>query len=357
MRVSRLTIPLLIPLLGPFPPLPITGLDGSATAPAPPAVEAQMYPIDTAHSAIEFVVRFMGLSKVRGRFADFSGTIMFDAEDPARSTVALIVPVAGIDTDNDFRDRHLKSPDWFDAEAHPLITFQSRRIERRTNDRFVVHGPLTIHGVTKEVAIPITMLHGDSPDAWGNRRIGFEGETTIDRKEYGVEGTNFFNEAFDVARMGVADEVAIELTVSGRILNMDRISFGAAEGKRSVGERMLEVIETRDVDAAIEEYTTLRRDEAAAYDVGEAQLNTLGYKLLRSGRVDAAIEVFELAAAEHPESGNVHDSLGEAYAAAGRREAAIEAYRRALARDPRMTSAIEMLRWLEGRTGAVTLAR
>lgn len=356
-RVPRsLTIPLLAMPLSPVSPVPGHDLLAQPSAAEAPVVAAEKFEIDPAHSALEFVVRFMGLSRVRGRFAEFRGTILYDAERPEGSTVSLVVPVASIDTDNDFRDRHLKSPDWFDAEGHPTMTFQSRRIEAKGGDRFVVHGPLTIRGVTREVQIPLVRLHAEALDAWGNRRVGFEGELTVDRTDWGIEGTNFFNRAFDIARMGVAHEVRIELVVSGVVQNMERVDFWSTEeGEEPAGARVAEVLEAAGIESAIAEYRRLREAEADRYDVGEAQLNVLGYKLLQAGRVEEAVRIFELNAEIHPDSANVHDSLGQAYVALGDEDRARASYARALALDPISTSAIEMLRWLEGRRNEVTL--
>jgi len=319
-----------------------------------PSVPAAKYGVDTTHSSVEFVARFMGLSKVRGRFADFDGTIVFDEARPERSTVSLVVDVTSIDTDNDLRDRHLRSPDWFAADSHSVITFQSRAIERLSGEEFVVRGPLTIRGTTREVEIPVTMLHGEMTDAWGNRRIGFEGSLEIDRKEFGVEGGNFFNQAFDVARVGVADEVRIEFTISGRILNMDKIAYRSRE-KPSIGEALEEVMEQEGITAAVKRFHELKSERPDDYNFAEAEINKLGYKLLQHDRPRDALEIFKLNLSAHPESTNVYDSLGEAHAAAGNREAAIENYEKVVAADPHATGAIEMLRWLRAERSRVTL--
>lgn len=295
---------------------------------------------------MDFVVRFMGLSKVRGRFSDFSGAIVYDAETPERSTVAISMDVASIDTDNDTRDDHLRSPDWFDAEQWPTITFTSRSIERTGDDEFLVAGPLTIKGTTREVAIPLTRIHGVQTDAWGNWRIGFEGALTIDRKDYGVEGHNFFNKAFDAARVGVADEVRIEFTISGRIFNMEKIAYRSRE-KPSIGEVLEEVVESDGMVAAVRRYHELKSASPDAYEFGVSELNKLEYRLLQRGRVDDAVEIFRLNLAAHPTSGAALDSLAEAYAKVGNRRAAIENARKSLQLEPDEPATIALLRWLE----------
>lgn len=314
---------------------------------APDPDTVARFSVDRSHSAMEFVVRFMGLSKVRGRFSDFSGAVVYDAEAPERSVVAISIDVASIDTDNDTRDDHLRSPDWFDAERWPTITFTSHSIERTGDDEFLVTGPLTIKETTREVSIPLTRIHGVQTDAWGNWRIGFEGALTIDRKEYGVEGGNFFNQAFEAARVGVADEVRIEFTISGRIFNMEKIAYRSRE-KPSIGEALEEVVESDGTVAAVRRYHELKSASPDAYEFGVSELNKLGYRLLQRGRVDDAIEIFRLNLSAHPDSGGAFDSLAEAHAKAGNRRVAIENARRSLQIDPGEPATLALLRWLEG---------
>src|SRR5689334_9278466 len=132
----------------------------------------QRFDIDWPHSAVEFTVRFMGLSRVRGSFSQFGGTLMYDTVDATRSTISVVIQTASVSTNTAFRDQHLKSPDFFDAEKYPVITFHSERVTR-TADGALVTGPLTMHGVTRTVQIPVRRLHALSTDAWANKRVGF----------------------------------------------------------------------------------------------------------------------------------------------------------------------------------------
>lgn len=328
----------------------------SAVAPSPAASQSQPPPpgpdpitrfgIDRSHSAMEFVVRFMGLSKVRGRFSDFSGAIVYDAEVPEESTVAVSIDVGSIDTDVNRRDEHLRSPDWFDAEQWPAITFTSRSIERTAEDEFVVTGPLTIKETTREVSIPLTRVHGVQTDAWGNWRIGFEGALTIERKEFGVEGHSFFNEAFDAARVGVSDEVRIEFTISGRVFNMEKLAYSTRD-KPSVGQVIEEIHASDGIEAAIRRYHELKTESPDAYDFDIGQLNRLGYKLLQRGLADDALQIFQLNLSQYPDSGAALDSLAEAHARAGNRRAAIEYARRSLEIEPNEPYTLALLTWLE----------
>src|SRR5919199_1370797 len=114
--------------------------------------------VDWPHSAVEFTVRFMGLSTVHGAFASFTGTLMYDTVDVTRSTISVVIKTASINTNVAFRDQHLRSPDFFDAESYPFITFRSERVVRTPNGA-LVSGPLSMHGVTRTVQIAVRQLH------------------------------------------------------------------------------------------------------------------------------------------------------------------------------------------------------
>ncbi|HEX5727220.1 MAG TPA: YceI family protein [Longimicrobiaceae bacterium] len=344
MRNARLLAPLLLAL-------------GLAPAPAPAQAAlggAELYPIDRWHSNVEFTVRFMGLSRVRGRFNDFSGAVVFDPRDPARSSVTAVIRTASVDTDVSQRDEHLRSPDFFDAEKFPRITFQSTSV-RRAADGFVARGPLTIRGVTREVEIPFAVLSPRAiSDGWGNRRVAFEGRVRLNRKDFGVVGNNFWNQTIDLTSLAVADEVEVTLSIQARVMNMERITWDA-RAKPSIGEVLDAAVQAQGVEAALRRYRELRSTQPEAYNFAAGELNKLGYRLVQRGRPADAVRIFALVAQEHPDDWNAHDSLGEAYAHAGDRERALRAYERALALNPYAPSALEMLRRLRGTPGALTL--
>lgn len=165
--------------------------------------------IDKAHSEAVFQVRHL-ITKVRGRFSDFSGQIEFDEERPDVSSVTVTIDAASIDTNEPDRDKHLRSDDFFGVEHHPNITFQSTRVVKKHATSFEVAGNLTIHGVTKAVTLPVTFL-GVAKDPWGKDRAGFEAEITINRKDYGLA----WNAALETGGFLVGDEVKISLSIQG----------------------------------------------------------------------------------------------------------------------------------------------
>ena len=165
------------------------------------------YRIDKAHSEAVFQVRHL-LIKVRGRFSDFEGEIVYDEQNPERSSVNVTIQAASVDTNERDRDTHLRSADFFDVEKFPTLTFKSARVTRKGSDSFDVAGDLTIHGVTRPVALSATFL-GKARDPWGNERIAFEAETTINRKDFGL----LWNAALETGGFLVGDEVKISLSV------------------------------------------------------------------------------------------------------------------------------------------------
>lgn len=168
---------------------------------------ATSYAIDLAHSEATFQVRHL-LSKVRGRFADFSGTITFDEQQPAASSIAIEIKAASIDTGVADRDAHLRSDDFFSAERFPTLTFVSRHVAPRGDNAFDVTGDFTIRDITKSIVIPVTYL-GAAQDPWGNRKLAFEGDVTINRKDFGLS----WNAALETGGFLVGDDVRISVSL------------------------------------------------------------------------------------------------------------------------------------------------
>jgi len=167
------------------------------------------YTIDPTHSRIGFVARHAMVTKVRGSFNEFDGSGYFDAEHPANSHVQLTIQTASIDTRNADRDGHLKSNDFFAMETYPEITFASTAIEQVDDTNYRVTGDLTIKGVTKPVTVDFE-YSGTAVDPYGNIRLGFEGKTTINRKDWGVN----WNAALDAGGVLVSEKVTLEFEVS-----------------------------------------------------------------------------------------------------------------------------------------------
>jgi polyisoprenoid-binding protein YceI len=167
------------------------------------------YILDPAHTRIGFVARHAMVTKVRGAFNDFAGTARIDGQDPSRSTVEVTIQVASIDTRNADRDAHLRSADFLGLDEHPQITFRSTDVTWTDEDAFELTGDLTVKGTTRPVTIPFT-FEGQATDPFGNVRVGFDGTTTISRKDFGLT----WNAALETGGVLVGDKIVLEFEVS-----------------------------------------------------------------------------------------------------------------------------------------------
>ena len=167
------------------------------------------FTIDPVHSSVAFSVKHMVVSSVRGNFRDVSGTMNYDSKDATKSSVEVHIKTASLNTGSDNRDNHLRSPDFLDVEKFPEMTFKSSSIEK-SGDGYVAHGPLTIHGVSKDVAIPFT-IGGTIKDPRGGMRFGAEASLTINCKDFGLT----WNRAIE-GGMLVGDDVKIDLGIEGK---------------------------------------------------------------------------------------------------------------------------------------------
>ena len=171
------------------------------------ATATRTYQIDKSHSEATFQVRHL-ITKVRGRFSDFEGTVTLDDVHPERSSVAITIQAASIDTSEPNRDTHLRSPDFFSVDEFPTLAFTSTQIAPKGDGRIDVTGDLTIRGVTRQIVVPVSHL-GKARDPWGNDRIAFEAEFTINRKEFGLT----WNAALETGGFLVGDDVRVSLSV------------------------------------------------------------------------------------------------------------------------------------------------
>ena len=165
------------------------------------------YAIDAAHSSVEFIGRHLMITKVRGRFPAVSGAITID-EVPERSRVEVEIDVASIDTGNDQRDEHLRSPDFFHVEQHPTITFKSTKVEPGKSDTWAVTGDLTVRDVTRPVTLEVE-FEGANASPFGDQRVAFSASTEVDREDWGLT----WNVALETGGVLVGKKVRIELNV------------------------------------------------------------------------------------------------------------------------------------------------
>lgn len=172
-----------------------------------PGYQAGTWVIDPTHSEVSFSVRHLMVSKVRGRFARFSGELV-TGNDPVDSSVEATVDLASIDTNSEDRDAHLRSPDFLDVETYPSLTYRSTGV-RADRDGYVVDGELTLHGVTRSVPLALE-VHGFLPESpFGDSRVGFSARAEISRKEFGIS----FDAPLENGGVVVGDKIQVDLEV------------------------------------------------------------------------------------------------------------------------------------------------
>jgi polyisoprenoid-binding protein YceI len=172
------------------------------------AFAAEEYKIDPAHSSATFTVRHLMISNVPGRFANVTGTIVYDEKDVTKSSVTATIPTSTINTDNEGRDKHLRSADFFDVEKYPEMKFVSKKVEKRGN-QLVAIGDLTIKDVTKQVELPFEVVKANTPSGMV---VGATGATKINRKDFNV----LWSRTMDGGGAVVSDEVKIEFSVEAK---------------------------------------------------------------------------------------------------------------------------------------------
>ena len=176
-----------------------------------PGYQAGTWTIDPVHSDLSFTVRHMMVSKVRGAFRTFAGEIV-TADNPLESSATATIDMSSIDTNNDQRDAHLRTSDFFDVEHHPVMTYRSTGV-RLEDGELVVDGELTLRGVTKHVPLRVE-FNGIGPDAYGGTRAGFTATATINRRDFGVN----WNAALESGGVVVGDKVTLHLEIEA-VLN------------------------------------------------------------------------------------------------------------------------------------------
>lgn len=174
----------------------------------PAASTITQWRIDAAHTRVEFAVKHLMITTVRGHFADVDGTVRENAADLTQSLIEVSMKAASVDTGVEQRDAHLRSPDFFDAEQFPSITFRSTRIAKTDDGEYKVTGALTIHGVSKPVVLDV-VEEGRGGDPWGGQRAGFTATTKIDRRDFGLT----WNQPLENSGVVVGTDVKITLDV------------------------------------------------------------------------------------------------------------------------------------------------
>lgn len=177
-----------------------------STTLAPTLAQTTTWMLDSAHTNVEFAVKHLMISTVKGRFGDVTGKLAGSLEDPANFLLEVTIATDSVDTRQGQRDAHLRSADFFDAEKWPVIRFVGKRVLGDIHNEFTLTGDITIRDVTREVALEVTN-EGSVRDPWGNERIGFSAKTRLDRRDFGL----LYNQALETGGFVVGDEIKISI--------------------------------------------------------------------------------------------------------------------------------------------------
>jgi polyisoprenoid-binding protein YceI len=173
------------------------------------AASAAGWQIDPVHSSVQFSIRHMMVSNVRGEFGKVSGTVRMEGDDPTQAVVEATIDAGSIDTREPKRDEHLRSPDFLDTAKYPTITFKSKKVERAGADKWKLSGDLTLHGVTREVVLDVEGSGTPVKDLQGKMRAGAHATTKLDRKDFGI----VWNKLLDGGGIALGNEVQVVIDV------------------------------------------------------------------------------------------------------------------------------------------------
>jgi polyisoprenoid-binding protein YceI len=292
--------------------------------------------IESAHSNVGFSIGFLGFP-VRGQFDDVRGVIAYRAGNPQQSSVSVVIPVKSLSTGSQHRDEHLRSADFFDAEKYPFITFHSTSIAREGKE-WAMHGPLTMHGVTREVAIPFREVQPPIEEPHGSTLLVFSGRLRIARKDFGIMGGSKFNDWFDDVRARtMADSVDIVLDVQG---------WDPDYTRNKNFDLQLARIEREGLDSVLAVLRGRWQKDTNVFKDAEWEFTQIGAALLARGKVKDAIDELRFTTQVMSRSPTAHVALARALEASGQRAEALVEAQKAGAIDSFDPGAMELLRRL-----------
>jgi polyisoprenoid-binding protein YceI len=325
---------------------------GSGGATAQPPVQAPghaplpVFAIDATHSHLGFKITHLGFTTVRGRFGSWTGAIAYGGPDALeRASVTIVVDVATIDTGNEMRDNDLRSANFFDVEHHPVAYFQSTAVSAVAGG-IEVRGVLSMHGVERELTIPFRSI--GELDQGTSHRIGFAGEITLARADFGVVNEGNLLETSGV----IGKEATLELEVAAFHRNWSAVPFSQYSSLPSAGDAFLARVEDEGRDGALAWAEAVIEDPPAEMRTATGEFLIAAARLAERGDVAAALDLLQLLARARPDDANVRLSLAEALRRAGRADEAEEIYRAIVSSGGTLPNAvaIESLRQLRGET-------
>lgn len=305
----------------------------SAQAPRPAAASnLREFRIEASHSDVAFSIGFLAFP-VRGRFDDIRGTIAYVEGNPAASSITVAIGTKSLSTGSAHRDEHLRSSDFFDADKYPVILFTSRTVSREKGD-WIARGPLTMHGVTREIAIPFHEVRTPIKDPHGATLILFSSTLRLNRKDFGILGGSKFNPWFDdIRNAAMADSVDISLDIQGWDVDYDRATRYTTQLGR---------IQREGVDSVIGSLRRMRAQNPDTLRNAEWEFGELSRALVAAGKLEDAVKLARFSVEVFPTSASAESDLARKLELAGDRQGAAAAVQRALAIDPYDTHALEI---------------
>lgn len=334
-----------------FPAAALLAIPGPAHAQAVTVLASRQFDVDGMHSTVGFTARILRFAKVRGRFRQYDVALTYDSAHLERSSVTAIIVAKSIDTDMDFRDNHLRSPDFFATDSFPTIEFHSDRVMPRPGG-VLVSGPLTMRGITRRINFVANVVPLPRVGTDGSVSLAVEADLRLNRQDFGIAGTNAFNPDFNPATNLLGDSVDINLELlMTRQGYLDRpisdlartLGGGSPPG---VVDTIARTLTAHGAPTAGSLYRKLRSDAPVVFNFGVGQLDVLGHVLEARGRLTDALTIFNLNAEVYPSSDVALESLAEAEALSGDGAQALATYRRAAAVEPHSATAQEMIRRL-----------
>ena len=294
---------------------------------------AEVYTVDQAHSLLDFTTRLLGFNRARGAFTEWRADFVYDPANPVSGYVAFVAEVKSVATQEEERDRDLRAPPFFDANRFPTITFEGR-VVAAAGTRFDIEGRLTIRDSTRTIRFPMQLIMPEARDPFGNRRLAFAGQVTLNRRDFGVLGPRFWEQA-------VADSVSIEIEMAGRI--WDYRKTGLRAGYASA------IVAAADSGKFDEAISRVARDLPAEQDTVKLphpfETEIAVGRLAQSGKLREALRVLELFGTiadnrwSAPARSGYETRMGELLLRLGRGDEARKHFDRAIAIDPNNTNA------------------
>ncbi|HKV75625.1 MAG TPA: YceI family protein [Gemmatimonadales bacterium] len=299
----------------------------------------QVYTVDAAHSILDFTVRLVGFNRVRGSFTDWGADLFYDPAEPSHSSLDFVARVASVATGVEERDTDLKRPNFFDAARFPEMRFHSTRATPSAGG-ISIEGVLTIRDSSRPVRFEARVLEPMGVDPFGNWRISFGASVTLNRRDFGVIGPDFWNHA-------ISDSVTVEMEIGARLWDYFNLGWGS-KSRRSIGQLLFNAADSGQLSRGLATARTLVADptdttiNASAWEFEKAAMRRVQMHHLDDARRILEFARETLRTAPSGDRAEVLARLGEVYLRMGRRADAQSALRDAVAADPDNTLALQL---------------